>query len=112
MAIAKITEVCLYTSSVLNPLECHAAKAWFDHSGIKYQWLDYNDIDQLPEVTKALNTWWKRKTVSQWPFVVYRYFEYDDGDPAEPLISDFVEGLENIQTQLPQIVGSAETPWT
>jgi len=110
MAIAKFTEVCLYTTSLVNPVECHEIKAWLDHSGINYRWLNYNDINQLPEVTKALNTWWTGKTVSQWPFIVYRYEEEESPHPRY-LMADFIEGVENIKSQLPEVLASSQTPW-
>ena len=62
----------------------------------------------LGEVTKALNTWWTGKTVSNWPFIVYRYYENEN---QEIVVSDFIEGFENIKTQLPEIVASSKEAW-
>jgi hypothetical protein len=107
MAIYEINELCLYSSDVMNPVECHAAKAWLDHSGISYKWLNYNDANQLPEVTKALNTWWSGKTLGEWPFVVYRYKSNENS----VLFADFIEGLDNIKNQLSEIISSSEKPW-
>jgi len=108
MAINKIHEICLYTSDIMNPVECHAAKAWFDHSGINYRWLNYNSAAQLPEVTNALNTWWTGKTVAEWPFVVYRY---EKEESPGIWVSDFIEGVDNIKDTLPGIVSSSSIPW-
>lgn len=106
MAINKIYEIFLYTTDIVNPVECHQAKAWLDHSNIDYKWLNYNDINQLPEVIKALNTWWSGKELAQWPFVVYRYQK--DGEPFGYITSDFIEGVENIKSQLPEIILSSQ----
>ena len=108
MAITKFLDVCLYTTDLINPVECHAAKAWLDHSEIKFNHLRYNDANQLPQVMEALNTWWSGKVLGGWPFVVYRY---EDDQKNGLIVSDFIEGLDNIKQQLPEILASSKTPW-
>lgn len=98
MTVAKIHDVVLYTSSTENPVDCHAAKAWMDHSGIVYTHLNYNDAEQLPDVLAALNTWWAGKEVTTWPFVVF--MEQHKGMPITRLTANFIEGLENIKDKL------------
>lgn len=102
MTVAKIHDVVLYTSSTENPVDCHAAKAWMDHTGIVYTNLNYNDAEQLPNVLAALNTWWVGKEVNTWPFVVF--MEQHEGKPVSQLTANFIEGLENIKTYLPNLV--------
>lgn len=92
MTISNIQEIVLYTCDFKNPVECHEASAWFDHSGIEHLKLHYSDPAQENDVLNALNTWWSGKTVSYWPFVVYRDTQ---------LNANFVEGLDNIKATIP-----------
>jgi hypothetical protein len=101
MAVVKIHEIVLYTTSAMNPIECHDAKAWLDHSGIQFINLHYNDPEQLPQVISALNTWWEGKQLSQWPFVVYK--EQHDDRPITQMLANFIEGVDNIKNQLPAL---------
>lgn len=101
MAIVKIFEVVLYTNGVQNAAECHEAKAWLDHSGIEHIHLHYGDASQHEEVLNSLNTWWQGKVVSKWPFVTFK--EQQDNLPVVYATANFIEGFENIKSQLPEL---------
>jgi len=101
MAVLKIHNVYLYTSNMVNPVECQELTAWLDHSGIPYTHLNYNDSSQLSEVTKALNTWWFGKEVGEWPFVVFH--EERDTLPDGIHGPNFIEGKDNVIAQLPSL---------
>ena len=105
MAIVKIHEIVLYTTNAMNERECFDAVAWMDHNNIQYRRLHYNADHPTNEVTDALNTWWPGKTVSYWPFVVYR--EQHDDRPLTDMPASFIEGLENIKTELPKLAALA-----
>lgn len=99
MAVSNIQEIVLYTCDFKNPVECHDAIAWFDHSGVEYLKLHYSDPAQESAVLDALNTWWTGKEVSYWPFVVYKVADVG---------ADFVEGLDNIKTAIPALLSNEE----
>lgn len=101
MAVIKIHEVVLYTSGFANPVACHEAAAWFDHSNIEHMKLHYNDPSQEGAVLSALNTWWSHATVDGWPFVTFR--EEHDDRPITQMTANFIEGLEDIKAQLPAL---------
>lgn len=101
MAVTKIHDIYLYTSDVHNAVECHELTAWMDHSGIPYTHLTYNDVNQLPEVVKALNTWWNGKELGVWPFVVFQ--EERDTLPDGVKGANFIEGKEAVISQLPAL---------
>ena len=100
MALTKIDEVYIYTSSVLQPIETHELNAWFDHSGIPHSKLNYGDESQVKVVLDALNTWWqpdpetgeRQPAVSEFPLLVYTEILSDtDYQPRK-----YIQGKENI----------------
>lgn len=108
MSLAKIDEVFLYTSSIENPVETHELHAWFDHSGIPYNKLDYRDVTQIPEVLSALNTWWQpdeegvvQPPLTQFPFVVYTEIHSDKWVSYLP--RKYIQGKDNIIAELPRL---------
>lgn len=109
MNIYKFEEIALYTAGGMYPVETHEIKSWMDRACPNYKWLNYNDNGQLPSVLNALNTWWPTKVLGSWPFIVYRYKESDS--PHSPLLSDFIEGADNIKAQLPDLIASSTIPW-
>lgn len=101
MAVIKIDNIYVYTTDVVNALECHELVAWLDHNRIPYTKLYYAEESRLLEVTKALNTWWNGKEVSYWPFVVF--YEARDTLPDGHTMPNFIEGKDNVIAQLPAL---------
>jgi hypothetical protein len=102
MAVQKIEEVYLYTTSVAyDQAEMIQVKAFMDNTGIDYVHLNYSDAEQLEQVFGSLNTWWTRPDINlppltKFPFLLYT--EVHDNIPARGSPVKYKEGFEDIQT--------------
>lgn len=108
MSLAKIDEVVLYICSTTQTVDSHELCAWFDHKGIPYIKLDYQDVNQHPDVFAPLNTWWreddngvKQEPINEFPFVVYTEIHSDK--PFHYLPKKYIKGKEAIMDQLPDL---------
>lgn len=108
MSLARIEEVTLYICSTAQAVESHDLIAWFDHSRIPYIKLDYQNIEQHPDVFAPLNTWWQpddngivQDPINAFPFVVYT--EVHIGKPISYLPRKYIEGKDAIMTRLPAL---------
>lgn len=108
MTVARIEEVTLYTSSTENAMITHELHAWFDHSNITHIKLDYKDLDQIPTVLSAINTWWQadeqgviQPPVTALPIVIYT--EVHSDKPVSYLPRKYLAGKDAIIAQLPTL---------
>ena len=108
MTVARIEEVTLYTSSTEDAVGTHELRAWFDHSGIDHIKLNYADVDQIPAVLSAINTWWQadeqgvaQDPVTSLPIVIYT--EVHSGKPVSYLPRKYIAGKDTIIAQLPTL---------
>lgn len=108
MSLARIEEVVLYICSTTQVEDSHALCAWLDHSNIPYIKLDYQDVNQHPDVFSPLNTWWKedeegntQDSINEFPFVVYTEIHADK--PFHYLPKKYIKGKDNIIAELPAL---------
>jgi hypothetical protein len=107
MTLARIEEVVVYTCSEENIVETHELNAWFDHSGIQHNKLNYPTA-QIEEVLRPLNTWWQpdengvtQPPIVGFPFVVYT--EVHSDKTVSYLPRKYICGKEQIIAQLPAL---------
>lgn len=105
MALSKIDEIFVYTSSSEQPVDTYELYAWLDHVGIPYSKLDYLDPEQFPLVFSPLNTWWQpddngevQPPVTDFPLVVYTEIHSDK--PVSYLPRKYIAGVQNIKDTL------------
>lgn len=82
------TKIYLYGALDANVAESYKAKEAMDASGVEYTHLFYSDEAQLPHVLTPINTWFKDRKISGFPFVTWTE---EDGTV------DFAEGLKAIK---------------
>lgn len=89
----KVSNITLYGGFDATVADSFRAKEHMDSTGVQYTNLFYNDPAQFPAVLAPVNSWFDKRTVDSFPFVVWDEIA-DDGSVTRRI----AQGLKEIKS--------------